>query len=119
MWYKYYKIELYENKDDSLDDIKLPFKGDVKSMSWLKYDGDDGDLKPGLRIENESLAMSILIQNLKEVEHTFVGSNIPNENRKAGEKHIEIKNKSDLEDIIFGRYEKVFVSTYYSERFQK
>ena len=42
MAYKYYQIELYENKEDSFEN--LPLKGVVKCMKWLKYDGEDGNL---------------------------------------------------------------------------
>ena len=115
MEYTYYELQMFENRED--DCSTLPYKGRVKGIKLLKFNGDDKGLNFGDKIEDESLAMQILLQNLQQVELTFLGSNDLNVTRKIGEKVEEIKNEKDLQEIIFGKYEKIFVSKYKSTIF--
>lgn len=116
MEYTYYELEMFENRED--DWATLPFKGRLKVIKLLKFNGDDKGLNFGDKIEDESLAMQILLQNIPLVELTFLGTNNLNETRKIGEKVEEIKNEKDLQEIIFGKYEKIFVSKYKSTIFR-
>ena len=115
MDYTYYNVTMFENKNDTL--ANLPYKGGVKGIKWLKFKGDDNNLEFDKEVENESLAMKILLQNLQMIEHTFIASNDPSTNRKFGDKWLEIKNEKDLKSVIEGRYEKVVVSKYMSNRY--
>ncbi len=58
--------------------------------------------------------MKILLQNLQKVEVTLLGINDSNETKKIGKKNIEMRNEQSIQDVIFGRYEKILVSKYIS-----
>lgn len=116
MEYTYYELEMFENREDDLPTLSL--NGRVRVIKFLKFNGDDKGLNFGDKIEDESLAMQILLQNLQHVKLTFLGANDMNETRRIGEKSEEIKNEKDLQEIIFGKYEKIFVSKYTSTIFR-
>ena len=108
----YYRITLFENKSDGFGDNSR-LTGGVKGVNWLKYDGDDNGMPLNTEIEDESLAMKILLQNLQLVQAKLVAANYPTQ--LIGKSKELVRNQADLEEIIQGQYEKVIVEKYQSD----
>jgi hypothetical protein len=91
----YYEIVCLENADDDLE--RLPWKGAVRFSKWMRF-SEDTDLPLETYQENESLAMRILIENLNT--HHFKG-----------------KNVLKLKKMIDGKYARVLIRKYESEKY--
>lgn len=106
----YYEIILFEKQTKN---IGLPEPINYKAIRWLKY-SKETDLNLNIPVENESLAMKILLENLQLIEHTLVGTNNPAKIPEIGKKTEIITNESDLLKIINGTFDKVLVTKFIS-----
>ena len=105
----HYRVYLCDDKTDDIDAGNI--KGGVQVVSGLKFDGDDYGLPFDTKVENETLAMRILLQNMDEVElPIFENGEI--EGRVIGDTQIVIENEDNFRRIIQGKYPKVLVSKY-------
>ena len=112
----YYSVTMYTNKLDDIKNAKTPFIGGVKCIKWLRYSGNDNELKFGEDREDEKLAINIMLQNLRKQEVVLMFTNDPSiDINEIGKIRIETKNEADLIELLYGQYQKVIVSKYESD----